>query len=124
MNKISRLYILLSWTLAVFMLISFPMPACEGTKITIYDKFVHAFLFGVFSYLVIYNLIPFCGKKFQLFFIMLIGFTAGTVYSGFSEYLQIFVPGRTVSEYDFMGGVAGVLISLIISYAVFRKRKA
>jgi len=124
MSKISRFYILLCWWLVILILISFPMPEYEGTKITIYDKLVHAFLFGVFSYLIVYSLIPFRGKNFKLSLILLIGFSASTIYAGISEYIQIFIPGRTVSEYDFLGGLAGILIFLIVCYAKFRKEKA
>jgi len=124
MSKISRFYILFCWMLVILILISFPMPEYEGTKITLYDKLVHAFLFGVFSYLIIYSLIPFRGKNFKLSLIMLISFSVSTIYAGFSEYLQIFVPGRTVSEYDFLGGLAGILISLVVCYAKFRREKA
>ncbi|RLC38953.1 hypothetical protein DRH27_00975 [Candidatus Falkowbacteria bacterium] len=124
MSKISRFYILLCWTVVILILISFPMPEYEGTKITIYDKLVHAFLFGVFSYLIIYSLILFRSKNFKLSFIMLISFLAGAIYAGIGEYIQTFVPGRTVSEYDFLGGLAGILISLIVSYGIFKREKA
>ena len=121
MSKISRFYILLCWMLVILILIGFPMPEYEGTKITIYDKVVHAFLFGIFFYLVVFNLIQFESKKFRLSMILFIGFMVSTFYAGLGEYIQVFVPGRTVSEYDFLGGLVGIIIALMISYARFKK---
>ena len=63
MNKFSRLYVLISWAFAIFILLTFPTPEYIGTKITLQDKFAHAFLFGVFAWLVFYVLTGYKANK-------------------------------------------------------------
>ena len=122
MNKFARLYILISWTFAIFILISFPTPKYIGTEITLQDKFLHAFLFGIFAWLVFYVLSGYRinqkKPKFNYFF----SFFIGSAYSFFGEYLQNFIPGRTVSIYDSMAGISGIIIILIFTYVRERKK--
>ena len=119
MFKIKKIYLLSSWTIFVFILIAWPMRDFDGTVITFYDKFVHAILFGVFYYF----LFLFLKEKGTLSQskIYLLSFFSAVLYSLFSEFLQKYIPGRTVSEYDFIAGVAGIFLALIVTYVQFKK---
>ena len=120
MNFLGRLYLVFSWSLAIFILISAPMPEYVGEKVTLYDKMVHVVLFGVLAYLIVYTLIT---KTTQLKLVFLVSFLLSVLYSGLSEYVQVFIPGRDVSEFDFMAGVLGIILALIYAYNKFRYKK-
>jgi len=119
MFKIKKIYLLSFWAVFVFVLIAWPMKSYDGNVITFYDKIVHAFLFGIFAYL----LFIFLEEKTKLvkYKIYLISFMSAVFYSAFGELIQNYVPGRTVSEYDFFAGVVGVCLALIIIYVQFKK---
>ncbi len=112
-------YLLVSWTIFVFVLIAWPMQNYKGDVITFYDKIVHALLFGTFYYLLFIFLRE--NKKLAYYKIFLISFAVSVLYSAFGEFIQNYVPGRTVSEYDFFAGVAGIFLTSIITYVQFRK---
>ena len=117
MSGFYRWYILIAWFLFVFVIISFPMPEYEGEVVTLYDKVVHLFLFGIFAYLLVYNIYP--NKdilKISSKLILASCFIISVFYAGLAEYWQNFIPGRTVSEYDFFAGVIGVILFEIIAY--------
>ena len=122
MNFKKRIILFCLWAFLVLFLIAFPTPEYEGVKITWYDKIIHIIMFGGFSYLLIYSLAASRLKKFLL--ILFFGLSAGILYSAFGEFIQSFVPGRTVSEYDFYAGVAGSFLFTVIAYVKFRKAKA
>jgi len=116
MNFIKRINILFTivWGIVILILIAFPMPEFEGTVETFYDKIVHFIIFGIFAY----SLILVFKKDFNytLNKSYLYGFLGGVSYSLFAEFLQIFVPGRDVSEYDLLAGVLGSLMSVFLAY--------
>jgi VanZ family protein len=120
MKKIARLYILLSWAVFVLIMISFPTPPYEGTVISWHDKVFHILLFGVFTYLLVYYLLT---SKIPFFIILVISSLLSISYSIGGEYLQNFIPGRTVSIYDFYAGLVGIFIATVISYARFKPKK-
>ena len=122
MNFKKRIILFCLWAFLVLFLIAFPTPEYEGVKITWYDKIIHIIMFGGFSYLLIYSLAASRLKNFLL--ILFFGLSAGILYSAVGEVIQSFVPGRTVSEYDFYAGVAGSLLFTFIAYVKFRKVKA
>ena len=122
MNFKKRIILFCLWAFLVLFLIAFPTPEYEGVKITWYDKIIHIIMFGGFSYLLIYSLAASRFKNFLL--ILFFGLFAGILYSGLGEYIQSFVPGRTVSEYDFYAGIAGSFLFTIIAYVKFKKVKA
>ncbi len=122
MDTTAKAIILAIWSVMVFVLISMPMPEINPVEqFTYYDKIIHALLFGVFSFLLVYLLADF--KDFSNISILFIAFIAGVTYSAAGEFIQIYVPGRTVSEYDFLAGLLGVFISLIFSYEILKQRK-
>jgi len=114
MLKIRKIYLLSFWTSFVFVLIAWPMPEYYGTVVTYYDKVVHAVLFGVFYYLLFILLRE--KTSFAFFKIFLISFFIAIFYSALGEFIQFYVPGRTVSEYDFFAGVFGVFLFSIFTY--------
>lgn len=118
-NFSQRFFIFLCWTAAVFSMIIMPMPVYEGNTVTYYDKVIHAIMFGGFAFLFVYAFSAF--KKYNLKLLILISILLGTLNAGFSEYIQEFVPGRTVSELDFLGGMIGIFISALLSYEIFKK---
>ncbi|MEA1962971.1 MAG: VanZ family protein [Patescibacteria group bacterium] len=122
MNFKKRIILFCLWAFLVLFLIAFPTPEYEGVKITWYDKIIHIIMFGGFSYLLIYSLLESKIKNFLL--ILFFGLSAGILYSVLGEYIQSFVPGRTVSEYDFYAGAAGSLLFTLIAYVKFKKFKA
>jgi VanZ family protein len=102
-------------------MLTFPTPPYDGTVISWHDKIFHILLFGVFTYLLVYFLMPF--KKFKLNIILAISALAGVSYSMLGEYIQGYIPGRTVSIYDFYAGASGIIIAVIFSYARFHKAR-
>lgn len=120
--SIKSKYLLLFWAVFVFVLIAWPMPEHNGNVITFYDKIVHAFLFGIFYFLLFIFLKE--KNKFKNSQIYLFSFFSATVYSALGEFIQIYIPGRTASEYDFFAGLVGIFIFLIITYVQFGKYKA
>ena len=121
MTYLARFYILFSWSVFIFIMLTFPTPPYEGTVISWHDKIFHTFLFGMFTYLSVYFLILF--KRLKLPAILLISAGLAIAYSLTGEYIQNFVPGRTVSVYDFYAGASGVVLAVIISYARYKKTK-
>ncbi len=116
-TKRLRIFLLIAWTLFVLALISFPTPAYNGDKITYYDKIAHAAMFGVFSFLVALVLHSNKRKRRD---ILKISFFAGLLFAFLGEFIQLFVPGRSSSELDFLAGVVGIIIISIYGYWRFK----
>lgn len=112
---------MLSWSVFVLILIVWPAAEYDSTVFTWYDKFGHAFLFGIFSYLLA-DVIA-AEKKTGLMFTALFALIIGVAYSALCEFIQKFVPGRSVSEYDFFSGVIGIVLAVIIFYARYKNKK-
>lgn len=117
-TKLPMLYL---WSVIILVVIAWPTPEYNGTVFTWYDKVAHVVLFGIFSYLLAGVL--FAEKKIKFNHILILAFVSGVFYSAFCEFIQKFVPGRTVSEYDFFAGVIGVISAMIIFYAGFKNKK-
>lgn len=105
----------------VFLLISFPMAEYEGDVVTYYDKFAHIIMFGLFSFLLANYLSVIRSLRNSL--IVSVSILAGAMYAGMAEYLQFFIPGRTVSEYDFFAGLLGVALAQFLSYGILLKKR-
>ncbi len=97
------------------------MPSYKGYEVTFYDKAVHAVLFGVLAYLIVYALGSDKSKRLKL--ICLVSFLISAIYSGLSEYIQIYIPGRDVNKLDFLAALVGIILALIYAYKKFRTRK-
>jgi len=116
MTKISRLYLILCWAIAIFILVAYPMPDYSGTKITYYDKIMHVFLYGVFVVLIQYNFKLNNFYKQRRYYFGVFSFSIAFAYALFGEWIQSYVPGRTVSVYDLLAGVVGIIIFLLSFY--------
>jgi len=120
MLKKIKIYALLFWTLFVFFLIAIPLPEYNGTIEKLYDKVAHLFFFGIFSGLLALILADTRLKKYQIFFI---SFISGIAYSALCEIVQIYVPGRDVSDLDLIAGVIGAFIFSLFAYFLLWLRK-
>ena len=111
--------ILIFWTLVIFMAVAWPLP--ENTivsQISYSDKIVHVILFGLFASLLCGALIKHNSVK-HYYFVSWIG-AAG--YAAVAELIQVFIPGRTCSVYDFLAGSLGALVFLLVFYVYHKKR--
>jgi len=107
---------LIVWSILILVLTCVPMPDYAGEKETYYDKIAHIFLFGIFAYLFFYNLsFKNQAKKIVLSFIVAISFSL------MIEFFQTFVPGRDANELDFVAGVLGIGLFLVLVF--FKERK-
>lgn len=120
MKILSRIFIAFSWAGAIFILLASPMPEYHGTQVSYYDKVVHAFLFGVFSYLLIRVFV--CQKNYKLWLAISFASLISFLYAFFGEYLQNYIPGRTASVWDLAAGVAGIILTQIFVYVGYKKR--
>ena len=101
-------------------MISFPTPPYDGSVISWHDKVFHVVLFGVFVYLAVSFFVSINQIRFSIS--ILSSALLAAAYSWGSELIQVYVPGRTVSIYDFYAGLTGISIALIIAYVRFRKK--
>lgn len=120
MKFVPRLFIFICWTMMVLYMITIPFPEFKGDQITYYDKFVHAFMFGVFTWLYVFTAVA--KTKSDIRLLILFSVLCGLLFAVICEYIQNFIPGRTASEMDFIGGMIGVFISVFISYGIFGKK--
>ena len=109
--------ILVAWIIIVFVLIALPFPKIPKVDQFDYsDKIVHMILFGIVAFLVHESL---SSKGFRRFPASFLGLVAGSFYAGIAEIIQIFVPGRNCTIYDFYAGSIGSVFALIVIF--FRK---
>ena len=121
MSLPGRLYILTTWLLAIFLLIGTPTTEWNGDVFSYHDKLAHIVLFGVLAGLLVYTFNKAKLKKGRIIFI---SFCLSAVYSLFCVYYQNFVPGRDVSLYDFVAGLAGIIIALTyVYYRILKVKK-
>lgn len=112
--------LLVIWIILVFILLVVPMPPAAGAVvdgITNADKFVHFFMFGIFSFLVIYSY----RDRYKNDALFLMSILLGAIYASLGEFVQSFLLSRTSSMNDFYAGVAGSLFFVIIYYVKVKK---
>jgi len=130
LNRLTKIFIAFAWFLLVFQLVTLPMlnypEAIE--KITYGDKLVHFLLFGLLFYFIAEAA---KGKDFfkaplrqaswrwavypALFF--------SVFFSFFTEYLQIYIPGRTSSLLDTAAGVTGIVFFVWLFWKINAPKK-
>ncbi|MCK5211444.1 VanZ family protein [Candidatus Parcubacteria bacterium] len=118
MNKYLRYYLLINWLFFILIVTGFPTLPYDGTVISWHDKIFHILLFGVLAYLILYSLAP---HKIAIKTSILIACFFSALASVGVEIMQRYVPGRTVSEYDFLAGLIGIIIFVLFYYV--RKEK-
>lgn len=120
-NKRTQLLYTFLWGLLILFLLTLPMKEFETHEVTYYDKGVHFILFGVFAFLLFrYFLLI---KKLELFRSSIYAFGFSFLYAFSLEWLQNFVPGRTVDGYDLFFGAFGAGIAMIYALVVYRSTK-
>jgi VanZ family protein len=117
LKKIDK--ILIAWIIIVLIAIAWPSPSIpEIDKIEYSDKIAHMLLFGVVTFLTNESL---ARNGFRPILAAIIALFAGSAYAGLAEIIQLFVPGRSCSLYDFYAGALGAVIALTVIY--FRTRR-
>ena len=106
--KKKKKIILIIWTIIIFVLTSFPMQEYNGVEEKYYDKIAHIIFFGIFAYLVFFNIIK---KKNKIKFYFL-SFLISFLYSSAIEILQYYIPGRNPSKLDLLAGMLGSALFL------------
>jgi len=76
-----------------------------------FDKIVHMILFGVVTFLANRAITARGARQRTADIISLI---TGAVYAGLAEIIQVFVPGRSCSIFDFYAGVSGAIIAIAV----------
>jgi Ca2+/H+ antiporter len=144
MNSQKKFVFLFSWILFCIMLLLTPMPfSNESEKITIIDKIVHAFIFGVLALSTFHNLNEEHDKliinpdksqkanknkriadspKNKTLSKYLLTLVLVSAFSYFLEKTQAHIPGRTTDFLDFISSLAGITIALFIIYARNQKK--
>jgi epoxyqueuosine reductase len=117
----ARFFVAVSWAGFIFAMIGQPMPPSNGSGISILDKLVHIFIFGVLSFLIfrVRQLEKNHGDIYQ----GATTFIITTVYAYICELYQTFVPGRTASDYDLMAGMIGAALGIILAIRMFKNKK-
>jgi VanZ family protein len=112
LNKADK--VLFVWIILVLAAIAWPSPSIpEVDKIEYSDKIAHAIMFGVVTFLTNGSLTSRGIGQNAAIVISLVG---GAAYAGLAEVIQLFVPGRSCSIYDFYAGTIGSGIALIVIY--------
>lgn len=114
--RLTKIFIAFAWFLLVFQLVTLPMPDYPEAieKITYGDKLVHFLLFGLLFYFIADALIkkdiP-SPSKWQASWRRAVypAFFFSVFFSFFTEYLQVYIPGRTSSLLDTAAGVTGIV---------------
>ncbi len=118
---ITKILLVLSWALFVFVAISKPMPISILNKFTWQDKIIHFFLFGVLVFFIIHALYQ--DKKDNFKGVAFGGGLVTFIYAWFCEYFQQYVPGRFQDNLDLLAGGVGILFFIHFSYLILQMRK-
>ena len=110
MKILAKFYLVLCWAFLIIELISFPVYDGGDFGFSYVDKIIHLLLFAVLTYLLLSLFQEFLKKNWQVF---LGSFFVSLSYSLFTEYIQIFVPGRDASSMDFLAGALGALLAIL-----------
>ncbi|MFA6171002.1 MAG: epoxyqueuosine reductase QueH [Patescibacteria group bacterium] len=147
-NKLTKSLIALAWFLLVFQLVTLPMPHYPEAveKITYGDKVVHFLLFGLLFYFIANAFIK---KDFSKAperqinpplrqtsrqaspplrragwrWAVYPAFFFSVFFSFFTEYLQIYIPGRTSSLLDTAAGVIGIVFFVWLFWKINAPKK-
>jgi VanZ family protein len=105
----------LGWTCAILFLTLKPGDG-SGIEIPIphLDKLVHFGLFFIEGYFLSASRLF---EKRRIFFPLLIGLVLGSL----TEYLQIFIPGRSGDLFDLLADMIGVMCGILVYSFVKRK---
>lgn len=102
---------LILYSVAIFLLSSFPQPDFIDLGFKFWDKLLHLkafFIYGIFTIAAIASLRPMIKNGNLIALVLIIGFLFGLS----DEIHQYFVPGRDADIWDLAADTAGVAISL------------
>ncbi len=141
LNVSYKFGMLFAWILFTIVLLLSPAPLSDTSEsVTFIDKIVHAFLFGILTFLTFYlltdnktnvvinpeRIIKQKNKRRttkkayiainDLLRIFLTTFFIATSLSIVLEYLQVYIPGRSPNDYDLLASSIGIILVLIFIY--------
>ena len=113
----------LLWAFAVAVLTLSPavsQPEVPFLNIPYFDKIAHTGIFAVLSFLMARGIVKQQNAvtNFKNAFFITLPITVS--YGGLIEYLQNFVPGRSVELFDLIANIAGVLLGLTSCYFLLK----
>ncbi len=118
----AKIYLVFSWVVFILILIITPLPNLENSsELTLNDKIIHFFMFGVLSFLLNWSLREVRESR-PLFADTLI-VSGVIIYVLLCEYIQGFIPSRTACQWDIIAGILGAIIGLTLSNLYFREEK-
>jgi len=121
-----KLLHLASWSLLVAKLLTSASPRIpDAVSFTYDDKMVHMLLFGGLVFFLIEAIEAwFSPRYWQLVGLAL---SLSAAYAFLLEYLQNYIPGRTVSGFDTLAGVVGSVLAIVaiywLDFSEFRRPK-
>lgn len=118
--KNKKYFFVYAWAFIILILIGTPMEEYDGGVFTYYDKFAHAIIFGFFAFLLFKATYDKARRNIKS--ALRLSFFISLVYALLGELIQLYVPGRTESFWDFVAGLSGVSLVLLISAYASRKK--
>jgi VanZ family protein len=102
------------WLILIFVLSSIPNLTGPDLKFKLQDKFYHFIFYAIFGFLI--GRAFFFQSRFQQLKnnFLIFGIVFGALYAMSDEVHQYFVPGRTMSPWDALADIAGVIFGLMI----------
>jgi len=101
------------WPVLIFTASSIPSQEIPSSVIFLYDKLLHAGVFGVFCFL-IYRAFVLRTPPFSTGKAMLVSVLLTVLYGITDEVHQMFVPGRPPEVYDLVADAVGGLVCVLI----------
>jgi VanZ family protein len=117
----------ISWALIILLLTSLPGNYFP-TIVSFWDwlkpdKLIHFFVFGVFTFLILWGKRKQYKQKDKRLKILIVALITGIFYSALTEWLQHFLPvGRHGNIFDFMANNFGSIIGVVVFHILFRKK--
>jgi VanZ family protein len=106
--------ILIAWIIVVLIAIASPgQDLPDINTIPYFDKIVHIILFGLVTFLVNRSM---TARGVSQKYAAILSLVGSAAYAGLAEIIQLFVPGRDCSIYDFYAGLIGALLALMVIY--------
>ena len=118
------IYKILFWIWFVFIIIVSVLPTIPETKVNIGDSILRIDYLG---HLIAYFLLGFLfimwhkrdqGMNIK---ILIIYFLAGIAYAAITEYIQLFIKGRTFNPFDLVYNCIGIFLGLYITFLFYRR---
>lgn len=113
----------LGWALIIFIGSSIPARYFPSHTIFQYDKLIHIVLFMIFGILVYRMLEPYSGRNSYSWARIFFSISVVVLYGVMDEFHQGYVPGRSVDVWDAAADTFGGVLSAIIVYIFYHKRR-